>query len=424
MGAADACVLRDDRRRRGIRNQRDTAILTASPAPPRILQVTGSYYPEISSGGLQCQAVASHLIGRAMFQVLTTAVDPSLPAHATVDGIPTWRIHVDAARAGSKARALLRMLWGLLRIVPGVDIVHVHGVSRKNIPVIAVGKLFRRPVVLSLHTGGFDEPDAVARQGWLASWAFNAASRYLSVSPHLVAACVAAGVPPEKIRHVPNGVDLERFHPPASDDERGELRQALGLDRRRPVILFVGFFSREKQPHVLLDAWLRLSRDPSSASTLLFVGATRSAYFEVDDSLARDMRARADREGVGDRLIFVEPTHRVEEYYRAADVFVLPSSREGLPVALLEAMASGLPCIASRLPGATDVIIDDGCTGILVPPGDTAAIADAIQQLLRDRAKAAAMGAAARARVGRDYSVALVAARWLAAYRELSPRFA
>ena len=144
-------------------------------------------------------------------------------------------------------------------------------------------------------------------------------------------------------------------------------------------MLFVGFFSREKQPHVLFDAWLGLQAR-GLVSTLLLAGATRSPYFEVDDRLADDMRARAESAGVGDRLIFTGATSRIDDYYRIADVFVLPSSREGLPVALLEAMAAGLPAVASRLPGATDAVIDDGRTGVLVTPGDVDGFAAAIEE--------------------------------------------
>ncbi len=390
-------------------------------APPaiRVLLVTGAYYPEISSGGLQCQAIARCLAGQVEFQVLTTAIDPALVAHETIDGVRVARVGIDVKSRRSRMRATVRMLVELFRIVPRVGVVHVHGFSQKNIPVALVAKLFGRPIVSSLHTAGHDEPDAVARQGRLAAWAFSKASLYLSVSPRLVDACRAAGLPTEKVRYVPNGVDLDRFRP-ATAEERTMLRRSFGLPVDRPMVLFVGFFSREKQPNVLFDAWLRLQRDGTLPSTLVFVGARRSKYFEVDAHLATDMRARAEREGVGDRVVFVDPTHRIEDYYRAADVFALPSSREGLPVSLLEAMASGLPAIASRLPGVTDVMIEDGANGVLVPPGDAAALGAALARLLTDRDRAAAMGAAARARAARDYGAEQTAARWFEAYRHVS----
>jgi glycosyltransferase involved in cell wall biosynthesis len=102
---------------------------------------------------------------------------------------------------------------------------------------------------------------------------------------------------------------------------------------------------------------------------------------------------------------------------RAADVFALPSRREGLPVALLEAMACGLPCVASRLPGATDTVITHEQDGLLVPPGDAVALATALCRVLADPGLAAQLGRAARKTVTSRFANADVAEQWLNAYR-------
>ncbi len=396
------------------------AMPTTARVMPRVLMVTGAYYPEISSGGEQCRSMARLLTGRADVQVLTTAIDPRLPRRAVVDGIPVSRVVVDVSRTRSKLAASRAMLVELVRLTRQCDVVHVHGCSTKNVLVTAVAKLLGRPVLLSLHTAGFDEPEAVRRQGTLAWWAFTTADLCLSVSPALVDAYLAAGLSPDRIRQVPNGIDPDRFSP-ATAAEREALRRRLGIALDRPVVLFVGFFSRDKQPRVLFDAWLSLQVSHALDASLVFVGATSSPYFEVDESLARDMRAEAERHGLGDRLLFAGPTHEVQDYYRAADVFVLPSRREGLPVALLEAMACALPCVASRLPGATDAIIEDGRNGLLVPVGDPDGFADAIRSLLRDHTHAAALGAAARATIARRFAGAAVADSWLDAYTSRMP---
>jgi glycosyltransferase involved in cell wall biosynthesis len=390
----------------------------AAERPLRVLLVTGAYAPEISSGGLQSQMVAQALAGRVDFKVLTTAVDATLPRRSVVNGVPVSRIVVDADNARSKLSAAGPMLTEITTLMRDTDVVHLHGYSQKNVPVTAVAKSFGVPIVLSLHTAGFDEPDMIRRHGPLARWALRAASLYVTVSQSLSDACRAAGLPADRIRHVPNGVNLERFQP-AALNERAAIRQSLGLPIARPIVLFVGFFSREKQPHILFEAWLRLQRR-AAPSTLVFVGAKRSPYFEIDHRLADDMRAEAESAGMSDRLVFADPTPRVEAYYRSADVFALPSSREGLPVALLEAMATGLPTIASRLPGSTDTIVDDGRTGVLVAPGDVDALAGAIEQLLTNREIASAIGAAARRHVANEFSADRTARGWLNAYQAVA----
>ena len=392
---------------------------SAPPIAPRVLMITGAYYPEISSGGVQCQTMARQLVGRAHVEILTTSVDPALPRHDRIDDVPVTRIRVDVRSGISKIRALRRMAIDLVRLIRSADIVHLHGYSTKNVLATVIAKVLRKPIVMSLHTAGFDEIEAIDRQGSLALWAFLSADLYLSVSQGLVDSYLAAGLPAERILLVPNGIDLDRFSP-ASPEEQAALRERLSLPRDRPVIVFVGFFSPDKQPRVLFDAWLALQSSGRSDALLVFVGATQSNYFEIDANIAATMTADAERAGVADRIRFTGLTHDVPAHLRAADLFVLPSRREGLPVALLEAMACGLPAIASRLKGSTESIIESEVNGVLIPPGDTGALADAIAALLPDAARRRRLGAAARATIADRYSVDHVADRWLEAY-ELIP---
>jgi glycosyltransferase involved in cell wall biosynthesis len=281
--------------------------------------------------------------------------------------------------------------------------------------VTAVARTFGKPIVLSLHTNGADEPEPIRRTGMSAWWAFRSASRYMSVSEGLLKSYLDAGLPADRIEQVGNGIDVDEFSP-ASTEEKRELRRALRINQDRPLVLFVGFFSQDKQPRVLFDAWLRLRDVHKIDTSLVFVGAIKSDYYEVDDSLAGMMRRDAEARGLGDRLTFTGSLHDVHDYFRFADVFVLPSRREGLPVALMEAMSCALPCVASRLPGSTDALITDGVSGLLVTPGDIDAFAAAIGAMLTDRDHAARMGAAAREFVVQRFSAATIADKWLANY--------
>lgn len=382
----------------------------------KVLTVTGAYFPEISSGGLQARLMAAAMRDEAVVRVLTTALDLGTPRHSVVDEVDVTRIHLRGLTTGSKIAAAGRVVPDVLRLVSWCDVVHLHGVSSKNVVVTAAARLLGKPVVLSLHTSGADEPGPVKRQGALTWWAFRSAARFLSVSTALRQAYLDAGLPADRVELVANGIDIDEFAP-ADPDEKRRLRRAAGIDADRPVVLFVGFFSHDKQPRVLFDAWLRLRDVHGTDTTLVFVGATKSSYQEVDESLADGIRAEAARRGLGDRVTFTGAVHNVHDYFRLADVFVLPSRREGLPVALMEAMSTGLPSVASRLAGSTETLIEDGASGRLVPPGDVAAFADAVHGMLAEPEAAAQMGAAARAMVTRNFSATTIAARWLANYR-------
>jgi len=382
-----------------------------------VLLVTGAYYPEISAAGVQCRAVASALGGRVALSVLTTAVDPALPGVDAVDGVVVRRVIVDVRSRASKAIASVRLARRMLQAGRTYDIIHVHGFSQKNVPVSILARLLGKPIVLTLHTAGQDEPDVVRRRGALAYWAFRSADLVLCVSPDLTARWRAAHLPAERVRLAPNGVDTTRFRP-ADADERLALRRALGWPETQPIVLFVGFFSRDKRPDLLFRAWRRLGAG-GVQPRLAFLGAKNTGYYEIDESIAREIQREAADLGRAHDLMTIEPTHDVAQYLRAADVFVLPSVREAHPLALLEAMACGLPCVATRLPGATDALIEDGWNGRLFPPDDEAALTEALRQVLADRGAARSMGARARDTVIARYDIRRTADDWLSAYEQV-----
>jgi glycosyltransferase involved in cell wall biosynthesis len=379
--------------------------------------VTGAYYPELSGGGLQARGVVRALRNQADFAVLTTSRDRSLPAYADEEGVPIRRIYVDTADRLSTLAASVRLGAAFVHFAPHVDIVNLHGFSRKAIPLALLSRMFGKRFVLTLQTGVEDEPAAVRKVGALAYWAYTHADLYLSVSPALTRAYLEAGLPPARVRQVCNAADTERFRP-ADAAERRALRSQLGLPADLPLVLFVGLFTRDKRPDLLYDAWAGTTRS-GTASGLVFIGATGSSYLDIDTALARRIRGRAASDGLSDRVFFIESTLAIDRYFRAADVYVLPSIREGLPIALIEAMASGLACVATRLPGSTDMLIEGGVNGCLVAPDDRDGFASAIASLIADRDMAMRCGAAARQTVLDRYSIQRTAPAWLSAYREL-----
>jgi glycosyltransferase involved in cell wall biosynthesis len=381
---------------------------------PAILVVTGAYYPELSGGGLQARELIRALRDRAGFVVLTTASSRRHPA--VVDGTRVHRVRVDLRRLHSRVRGLGRFVWLLARLARRSDIVHLQGVSRKNVIVTAVAKLLGKRIVLSLRTGVHDDPVVVRSNSRLRFWSIAQADTVLAVSAALRDAAVRAGLPPDRVVCLPNGVDTVRFRPPAPG-ERDVLRRRLGLPAEATLVLFVGFFSHDKGPRRLFAAWNRLPTALRERTRVLFIGQTRRPHPEVDPALVEAIRADADG---GPSPLFVERTHEIECYYRAADLFILPSVREGCPNALLEAMATGLPVISTRLPGSTDALVVDGVTGRLVPPGDVDALGVALAEVLSDRTAMARYGTAARDVMCRRFSIDAAAAGYLEVYRALT----
>ena len=384
---------------------------------PGILMVTGAYFPELSGGGLQSKTMIQALQKWFAFSVFTTCTDPALPTEDLVEGIPVTRVYVDIARPFTKVAASLRTVFFFLRRSRSFEIVHLHGFSQKSILIVLLARLLSKRVMITLHTAVHDEPEGVRRLGRLAYWCYSRADRFLAISEAMARNYRAAGLLESGLRIVPNGVDMDRFRP-AEPGERDQCCRDLGLDPATRWIAFVGFFSPEKRPDLLLAAWLSLPAAVRDGTGLVFVGATDSKYHEVDRTLAEQMRADATRAGLSDRVRFLGELPGVERVYRAADLLAMPSTREAFGMVLVEAMASGLPVAATRIDGVTDTIVDEGVTGLLVPARDALAWAIALASLLADPARSIAMGARARAAVSARYGLDASATRWRQIYTE------
>ncbi len=200
---------------------------------------------------------------------------------------------------------------------------------------------------------------------------------------------------------IPNGVDSVRFRPPAAG-ERARLRAQLGWAGDAFVVLFVGLVNPRKRPRWVLDALAPcFAAHPNMQA--VFVGPQIGTYRD-------ELQQRVVCEGWGRQVVFTGHRTEVEPYYRAADVFVLPSTVEGMPNALLEAMASGLPCLATRISGCED-LIDEGVNGFFVDSPE--AIRQRVLEYMTHPALAAAHGAAARETVLAGYANHLVMAAYV-----------
>jgi len=191
-----------------------------------------------------------------------------------------------------------------------------------------------------------------------------------------------------------NGVEIARFQTNDGLVRRAaELRAYLDLPAGAPVIGFVGRLAHDKGIAELIGAF-DLLRAKCQELRLLLLGAK-----EAGDPLPAKVHERLDRDP---QIVCTGAVPDAAPYYQLMTVYALPTYREGFPNSVLEAQAAGLPVVTTRATGAVDSILD-GVTGILVPPGDPKALADALQRLLEDPELAARMGRAGRERVVRDF---------------------
>lgn len=204
-----------------------------------------------------------------------------------------------------------------------------------------------------------------------------------------IEARIGNGVP---VRTIPNGVDVDRFRP---DPQRGvALRSRMGIPADVPLVGTVAVFRTQKK----LDDWLHAAR--------VLVETHSDAHFLVvgDGPLREELEQLVRRLGLLDRVTFPGLQTDVRDHLAAMDVYMMSSIFEGLPIALLEAMAMGVPPVVTNVGGIGEVV-EDRTSGLLTEPGDPERLAGLASLLLDDRDLRGAMGAAARSRVESQYSV-------------------
>ncbi|MHA6795993.1 glycosyltransferase [Pseudonocardia bannensis] len=202
------------------------------------------------------------------------------------------------------------------------------------------------------------------------------------------------GYPREKVRIIQNGVDLTRFEADRSAMRDPALAAELGVGLDEPVAGIVAVLRPEKDHATFLRAArLVLEREPRARFLVIGRGA-----------LEAELKSLAAELGLGDRVIFTGIRSDVDALLRLMDVFVLTSFTEAFPMALLEAMAVGRPAVCTAVGGMPEMI-EEGVTGYLVQPGDPTELAERLLTLFGDRARARAMGVAARERLEGEFTL-------------------
>ncbi|HOR26762.1 MAG TPA: glycosyltransferase [Candidatus Sumerlaeota bacterium] len=280
----------------------------------------------------------------------------------------------------------LRQLTDLMR-ERRIDIVHSH-MYRSNVPATAAARRARTPVVWAqVHNVGTWE---TRRQVWIDRWLCRWRTGVIAVSEKVRRDVMATlNLPPERVPVVYNGVDLARFA--AARPRRPAVRAREQVGEHDVVFLFAARLVEQKRATDLLTAFADLQQQPG--------GERLRAWIVGDGPLREQLERQAEALPQPAAVRFFGRRTDVEDFYAAADIFVLPSTREGFSNALVEAMATGAAVIATDVGGNAEAV-RDGQDGLIVPPLRVDALRDAMARLAGDAAlrRRLADAAAARAR--------------------------
>jgi glycosyltransferase involved in cell wall biosynthesis len=374
------------------------------PDLPRICYVVSHFHPHASGAERQALAQGRELVRRGHEVRVVTRAIPGEPRDDAVDGVTIHR-WVETSERGPLfgISFVLGVIRALRRLRPRYDLVHTHqGLWESIATGMARPFLKGAPTLIQPASSGYyGEAEEMARtKGFpiLRRFAIRNTA-FAAISEDIERQWLALGVAPERMIRMASGVDATLFRPGPSAVE-ADLPP-------RPRVVFTGRLHPQKNLDLLLDVWPEVA------------GRTGASLVLVGDGPERDrLAARARELGVGEKVRFTGLVPAPAEHLRAADAFALPSVAEGMSNSLLEAMATGLPCLASDIGGNTD-LLESGGAGQLVAPQDRPAWTEALVRVLTDRDLAARLGAAARRRIDEEYSLAAVVDRYVALYRRL-----
>jgi glycosyltransferase involved in cell wall biosynthesis len=404
-----------------------------------VIVLTTYFRPVIGGVESTAERLARFLVRSDIdVRVVTKRIGRDLPDREVMDGVRVERIGSFGERDGS----------GKWRLVPAAtrwlvghradhDVVCCIDYRGIGCAALAARTITHRPVVFQAQTGGVlsaGNVDAIlarfgigpgAAAGRLAKSMVTAiyarADAFACISREIERETVAAGIDQQRIHFLPNPIDMRQFRP-ATPDERGRLRQTMDIGSERVVCVFVGRLSLEKGLMDLLEAWRRLpgtsGRDGEDSPLLLVAGPDMPGHAWDVGAAGRSL---VERHGLRGSVRFIGPLRDPAPVLQVSDLAVVPSHFEALGLSGIEAMATGLPVVASAVGGLLDFVVDD-VNGALCPPKDPQALADRLGRIIADRDLRSRLAAHARGSVLTHYDEQIVFKNFAALLGQLAAR--
>jgi glycosyltransferase involved in cell wall biosynthesis len=376
------------------------------------------YSPIFSGQAIQLERIGRQLKKKGVKFFIISYRFSGLSDYEEKEGVPIHRISPSLPGKLGTALFNIRSFLAMFKFRNDFDILHVHSIAIGKYGAMLAARMMGKKTVFEMTLVDSDDPKAIKKHSPAPAVEmsfFGMFDKYFAISEALAESYEGMGLPKDKLWRLAKGVDTDLYAPPP---DKRPIRRELGLPEDPPLVVFVGAVMVRKGVDVLMEAWKKVAAEDSEA-VLVVVGP--DTFDEVQRHLndfARDTKEMVKRELEG-RVVFTGMTDKVPNYLRASDIYCFPSRAEGMPASPLEALSCGLPVVLAPMQGIAEQVIDNGKSGIIVPQDDAGALADALLGLLRDRARAAELGAAARERALERFSVEKAAEALIGYYNEM-----
>jgi glycosyltransferase involved in cell wall biosynthesis len=380
------------------------ATCTQANNPPRVVFVSRYFFPFV--GGLEKRvlSVARALTARGIqVTIITSRLSPDFPPEQTLDGVNIHRLASPPIKILGACVFIAQLLCFLFKRRARYQALHAFQVGHSSAAAVVMGRLLRKTVFLHLSGGGSGgDVGRHLKTPWglvyLALCRF--ASTIVVLNAQMQRDLKVLMYPCSRTVCIPNGVDTECYQP---HQNRTQLRQSMSIPEKT-ILLYTGRLSAEKGIASLVQACALLRNQ--AASKLYIVGnGPEQQHLE---HLIQELH-------LSSMITLLPACNDIRTYYQCADIFVMPSFHEGISNSVLEAMACALPVVATGVCGNTD-LVHHRQNGLLVPPNDPLALADAIDELSENPDTARKMGRCAQNIAQTDYSLNETIQRYCALY--------
>jgi len=370
-----------------------------------------AYFPPVM-GGTETQALS---LARALN---TQSVNPfvitervrGLKRFEKIDGVPVYRLFTLGSGTVASLSFMISSFFLLIKNRRRYQIIHAHLASSPAITATIAGKVLRKKIIVKFggsgKTGDIQTSHRTllgrAKLGFLA----KCADRFVCPSAEVERELIRYGFPKRKVAKIPNGVDTTLFYPVGAR-QKEDLRRRFNFPLL-PTLIYSGRLESGKGLPVLLKAWQRMVK-VKQGDYLVILG--NGSQRDNLTNLVKELK-------IFESVKFTGQVNNVNEYLQMADGFVFPSTAEGLSNALLEAMATELPVVATKI-GGTEEVIENKRNGILVEPDEVEQLAKEIIMVLSQPELARKLGQEARRTIEKNYSIGIIAQKYLQIYKEM-----
>ncbi len=369
-----------------------------------------NYFRPLPIGGAEVQAerLSEFMVKKNLWVGVMTRKEGNIP---TVERRSGYLIHRIWHFGSGKFKAFTFTVGAFLTVFrygKNFDVLHAHMEFSSAVAATLAGKLTNKPVIVKFAASGVSSEVQESMKTRLGRFRLSLlrrwASRFIALTSEMEDELLKEGFPRDRVLKIANGVNADQFSPSADKEAS---KDAINM-KGKTVFLFTGRLVPVKAVPVLLQAFAKaLKADSNSRLILLGDGEEREKLVSLTQQL-----------GIQQFVTFVGDVENVAPYLNAADIFVLPSLGEGLSNSLLEAMSSGLACVATKITGSMEALAN-GDYGVLVDPGDVDQLADAFVHLLSNRQEILRLGGLARQRILDTYDLSIIGETYFNLYQQL-----